>query len=191
MRLNRGYALLFLFILNIVFLMPARAVAADETAVLIVADDTTKDAVTRKNHIFRTALVEFARPMLKKKLTPKAAEEILPKGSYKPQGRNTMKVWLNAANRADPPAQFLVGLRLVVSVIERTQSQVLEVILEANTHKLPSGEKIDTFLTDKPRRFALPNPCARKCVVQAATKAVKDIAYEAGVASAASIAGTL
>lgn len=168
-------------------LLTAAPAASEETVALIVSEESTKDAVSRRNPVFRTALIAVAGQMLKRKITPKGAGEVLPKGSYKVKGRNIMRVWQSAAERANPPVQFLVGLRLVVSVIERVQSQLIEVKLTATTKKVPSGEEIDLFETEKPRRYPLPEDCDRKCVVKTANEAVKEVAREAGASSAASI----
>lgn len=168
-------------------LLTVTPAAAEETVVLIVSEESTKDAVSRRNPVFRTALIAVAGQMLKSKITPKGAGEVLAKGSYKAKGRNIMKVWQSAAERAEPPVQFLVGLRLVVSVIERSQSQLVEVRLTAMTNDVSSGKEIGFFETDKPRRYPLPADCDRKCVVKIANGAVKEVAAEAGAASAASI----
>jgi len=164
------------------------SVRAEGEAVLLVSHESAPNAVSRKSPIFRTALIAAAGAMLRAKLTPKGAEEVLPKGSYKSKGRNPMKTWLTAAGKAIPPAQFLVGLEVVVSVIERSQSQVIEVAVAANSHTLPSGGELGEFRMEKPQRFPLPTDCDRKCVVAEATKAVKVVAREAGTVAAAHIA---
>lgn len=181
---SAGFAV-FLALLTV---LPTRDARADGEAVLVVSDESARNAVSRKSPIFRTALIEVAGAMLRAKLTPKGAEEILPKGSYKPKGRNKMETWLSAAGKANPPAQFLVGLEVVVSVIERSQSQVVEVAIAAASRALPSGEELGIFRMEKPRRFPLPADCDRKCVVAEATKAVKEVARDAGSATAAHIA---
>jgi hypothetical protein len=184
--MSAGFAV-FLAILTI---LPTKDGRAEGEAVLVVSHESAHNAVSRKNPIFRTALIEVAGAMLRAKLTPKGAEEVLPKGSYKPKGRNQIKAWLSAAGKALPPLQFLVGLEVVVSVIERSQSQVIEVAIAAASHALPSGGKLGEFRMKNPRRFPLPADCDRKCVVVEATKAVKIVAREAGTATAAHIANT-
>ncbi len=161
--------------------------AAEEVAVLVVSEESSRDAESRRSPVFRTALIAVAQAMLRRKLTPKGAEEVLPKGSYQTKGRNTMKVWLRAAERAEPKVQFAVGLRLVASVIDRPQSRLVEVKLSADSRAVPSGDQVGYFEMDKPRRYALPADCDRKCVVKVATDAVKEVASEAGAASASSI----
>lgn len=161
--------------------------AAQEVAVLVVSNESSRDAESRRSPVFRTALIAVAQGMLRRKLTPKAAAEVLPEGSYKPKGRNTMKVWLRAAERAEPKVQFVVGLQLVASVIERPQSRLVEVKLTADSRAVPSGEQVGLFETEKPRRYALPADCDKKCVVKVATDAIREVATEAGAASASSI----
>ena len=178
----------FSVFLTILTIFPTKDVWAEGESVLIISHESAHNAVSRKSPIFRNALVEVAGAMLRAKLTPKGAEEVLPKGSYKPKGRNQMKTWLSAAGKAHPPLQFLVGLEVVVSVIDRSQSQVIEVAIAAASHALPSGGKLREFRMKKPQRFPLPANCDRKCVVAEAIKAVKVVAREAGTAAAAYIA---
>jgi hypothetical protein len=168
--------------------LPTRDARAEGEAVLVVSNESMRNAVSRKSPIFKTALIEVAGAMLRAKLTPKGAEEVLLKGSYNPKGRNNMKTWLTAAGKANPPAQFLVGLEVVVSVIERSQSQVVEVAIATTSRALPSGGGLGEFRMKKPQRFPLPADCDRKCVVAEATKAVKMVARDAGTAAAAHIA---
>lgn len=163
--------------------LPTSNAYAEGETVLVVSNEEAQNAVSRRSPIFRTALIEVAGVMLRAKLTPKGAEEVLPKGSYKAKGRNHMKVWISAAERANPPAQFLVGLEVIVSVIERSQSQLVEVAIAAKSHTLPLGGEIGEFRMEKPQRFPLPADCDRKCVVEEATKAVKMVAREAGNAA--------
>jgi hypothetical protein len=184
----RSLRILPLFVLSIMCLTVASgSVRAEGEAVLLVSHESAPNAVSRKSPIFRTALIAAAGAMLHAKLIPKGAEEVLPKGSYKSKGRNPMKTWLMAAGKANLPAQFLVGLEVIVSVIERSQSQVVEVAVAANSHALPSGGELGEFRMEKPQRFPLPTDCDRKCVVAEATKAVKVVAREAGTAAAAHI----
>ena len=138
--------------------------------------------------VFRKALVAVAQELLKRKVTPKGAEEVLPKGSFKPKGGNNLKNWPNASERAAPPVQFMVTLQLFVAVIERSQSQLVEVKLKSGAYTVPDKEELNTFETDKPRRYATPNDCDRKCIVKIATDAVKEVAKEAGAANAKAIA---
>lgn len=182
MFITRSIALLAL---SAAFLLvPFASAKAEGEPVLVVSHEAKKEAVSRRSPIFRTALIEVAGAMLKAMLTPVGAEEVLPKGSYQPKGRNTMKVWLTAAAKAKPPVQYVVGLDVVVSVIERSQSQVVEVVIGAVSHALPSGGEIGKFEMDKPQRFPLPTDCDRKCVIAEATNAVKQVAREAGTAAA-------
>jgi hypothetical protein len=180
----------FVVFLAILTILPTKDGLAEGESVLVVSHESAPNAVSRKSGVFRAALIEVAGAMLRAKLTPKGAEEVLPKGSYKPKGRNRMKTWLSAAGKARPPLQFLVGLEVVVSVIERSQSQVVEVAIAAAIHALPSGGELDEFRMKKPHRFPLPADCDRKCVVVEATKAVRLVAREAGTATAAHIVST-
>lgn len=181
---SAGFAV-FLAMLTV---FPTKEGWAEGETVLVVSNESARNAVSRKSPIFRTALIEVAGALLRAKLTPKGAEEVLAKGSYKTKGQNHMKAWLTAAGNSNPPVQFLVGLEVVVSVIERSQSQVVEVAIAAASHELPSGGELDEFRMKKPQRFPLPTDCDRKCVVAEATKAVKVVAREAGTAAAAHIA---
>ena len=113
---------------------------------------------------------------------------MLPKGSFKPKGGNYLKNWPNASERATPPVQFMVTLQLFVAVIERSQSQLVEVKLKSGTYTFPDKEKLNTFETGKPRRYAIPSDCDRKCIFKIATDAVKEVAKEARAANAKAIA---
>jgi hypothetical protein len=187
--LKRNFMLVdILAFLVMLTILPTKDVWAKSESVLVVSHESARNAISRRNPIFRKALIEVASAMLRAKLAPKGAEEVLPKGSYKPKGQNQMKTWLSAAGKAHPPLQFLVGLEVVVSVIERSQSQVIEVAIAAASHALPSGGKLGEFRMTKPKRFPLPANCDRKCVIAEATIAVKLVARVAGTAAAAHIA---
>ena len=82
----------------------------------------------------------------------------------------------------------MVTLQLFVAVIERSQSQLVEVKLKSSAYTVPDKEELNTFETDKPRRYVTPNDCDRKCIVKIATNAVKKVAKEAGAANAKAIA---
>ena len=97
-------------------------------------------------------------------------------------------VFRKALERAAPPVQFMVTLQLFVAVIERSQSQLVEVKLKSSAYTVPDKEELNTFETDKPRRYVTPNDCDRKCIVKTATDAVKEVAKEAGAANAKAIA---
>jgi hypothetical protein len=178
----------FAVFLAILTILTPKDGRAEGESVLVVSHESARNAVSRKSPVVRTALIEVAGAMLRAKLTPKGAEEVLPKGSYKPKGRNQMKTWLSAVGKANPPVQFLIGLEVVVSVIERSQSQVIEVAIAAASHALPSGGELGNFRMKKPQRFPLPVDCNRKCVVAEATKAIKVVARKAGTAAATHIA---
>jgi len=164
---------------------------AEEVSVLVVSDESSRGAEARKSPVFRKALVAVARELLKRKVTPKGAEEVLPKGSFKIKGGNNLKIWQKASERADPPVQFMITLQLFVAVIERTQSQLVEVKLKSSAYSVPGKEELNAFNTDKPRRYVIPNDCDRKCIVKIATDAVTEVAKEAGAENAKAIARAL
>ena len=161
---------------------------AEEFLALVVSDESARGAESRRSPVFRKALVAVAQELLKRKVTPVGAEEVLPQGSFKPKGGNNLKIWQKASERAAPPVQFVVTLQLLVAVIERSQSQLVEVKLKSSAYTVPDKEELNTFETDKPRRYVTPNDCDRKCIVKIATDAVKEVAKEAGAANAKAIA---
>ncbi|MEC8134899.1 MAG: hypothetical protein VX107_01930, partial [Pseudomonadota bacterium] len=113
---------------------------AEEVSALVVSDESARGAESRRSPVFRKALVAVAQELLKRKVTPKGAEEVLPKGSFKPKGGNNLKTWQKASERAAPPVQFMVTLQLFVAVIERAQSQLVEVKLKSSAYTVPDKE---------------------------------------------------
>lgn len=171
--------------------VPLSAPRAQGKSVLIVSEESAKEAVPRGNPIFGDALVAAAGGLLAKGLTPKADQEVLPKGSYNVRGRNRLAAWLKAARKAEPKVDALVALTVIAAVVERSQSQVLEVQVIAMGYALPEGQPLGGYAMDKPRRYPLPAGCDRKCVIGETSKAVKGLAREAGIAVAETLAAAL
>ena len=170
---------------------PSVGFAQQGKSVVIVSEESPKDAVPRSNPIFGDALVAVARGFLAKGLTPKADHEVLPKGSYNLRGRNRLATWMKAVEKAEPAVDALVALTVVAAVVSRSQSQVLEVQVTAEGYRLPEGKALGGYAMDKPRRYQLPAECDRKCVIGETSKAVKALAHEAGIATAERVAAAL
>ena len=51
---------------------------AEEVSALVVSDESARSAESRRSPVFRKALVAVAQELLKRKVTPKGAEEVLP-----------------------------------------------------------------------------------------------------------------
>lgn len=163
-------------------------VSAQGKSVLVVSEETSKEAVPRSNPIFGDALVAAAGGLLARGLTPKADQEVLPRGSYNVRGRNRLATWLKAAEKAEPKVDALVALTVIASVVSRSQSQVLEVKVTAEGYALPEGKPLGGYAMDKPKRYPLPADCDRKCVIGETSKAVKALGREAGLAVAERVA---
>ena len=185
---HRAWRLPLFILISVLIAAPIVGSRADETAVLIVADDESRDTVPGGSSVFRTALVEVAAAALKKGITPKGAGEVLAKGSYNPKGRNKFATLVAAAAKPTSPVDFMVGIAVYVSVKTRSYSTILEASIATRSLALPSGKSIGNFRLDRPKRYPLPGNCERKCVIEGAKKAILELAREVGAVTAEQLA---
>lgn len=191
MRMQLGWRLApVLLVVLVAAAVPTELRAAGKT-VLVVSEESAKEAVPRSNPIFGDALVAAAGGLLAKGLTPKADQEVLPKGSFNLRGRNRLSTWMKAVEKADPPVDAMVALTVIASVVSRSTSQVLEVRVTATGYALPEGKDLGGFAMDKPKRFPLPADCDKRCVIGETSKAVKGLGREAGLAVAEKLTAVL
>lgn len=166
------------------------ASAQDIPNVMIVGDDSDRDAVPRNSQVFETVLDQLGDQFRSQGYD--VYNETLLTADWATQGRQGRDLEeLSKITRAiDNPIIDILGVFTMYVNVEREDfATFAKVRVKANALNVHGGRQLGTYTVRTPETYKLPRDCPRDCVIEALVEKAEEIGRDVGYGLAQTILG--